>query len=57
MTVSKLIEKLSQYPANAEVMVRNECGSWVGIKVDYDEVTNEILLWRKLEEEKSNGSN
>ena len=38
MTVAKLIEKLSQYPSGAEVMVRNESGSWVDIgKVDYDE--------------------
>lgn len=48
MTVAELIEKLSQYPSGAEVMVRNESGSWVDIgKVDYDEVTNEILLWRQ----------
>ena len=48
MTVAKLIEKLSQYPSGAEVMVKNESGSWVDIgKVDYDEVTNEILLWRQ----------
>ena len=53
MTVAKLIKELSQYPSGAEVMVRNESGSWVDIgKVDYDEVTNEILLWRqKLENE------
>ena len=48
MTVAELIEKLSQYPSGAEVMVRNESDSWVDIgKVDYDEVTNEILLWRQ----------
>lgn len=44
MTVLELIEKLSQYPSGAEVMVKNESGSWVDVELDYDEVTNEILL-------------
>jgi hypothetical protein len=54
MTGSELIEKLIQYPSSAEVLVRNECGSWVGIEqLDYDEVTGGILLLQQQWEEKS----
>lgn len=44
MTVADLIEFLQSCPSDAEVLILNDCGSWIEPEPEYDSTLNEILF-------------
>lgn len=44
MTVADLIKFLQDCPPDAEVLILNDCGSWVEPEPEYDPTLNEILF-------------